>query len=472
MRRTKIVCTIGPATDTEEMIRQLMENGMNVARFNFSHGTHEDHARHFEILKKLSQSLHMPVAALLDTKGPEIRLGLIPNGPVVLERGQDFTLTIKDVEGDSRHASVSYKDLVKDVGPGSRILIDDGNIELECKDVDGDEIHCRVVVGGPISSRKGVNIPGTVLSMPFISTRDRSDLEFGAKMGFDFVAASFVRTAEDIHELRALLQSLGSSAKIISKIESAQAIENIDAIIEASDGIMIARGDLGVEVPMEEVPVLQKEIIKKAIPRGKYVITATQMLDSMIHNPRPTRAEAADVANAVYDGTSAVMLSGETAAGEWPAEAVHTMATICERTERDIDYVERLRKVEDMKGESVTTAISHATAGIAAQLNADAIITVTTSGYTATMVSRFKPASPIIGCSSNPQVCRQLNLMWGITPLLVEEADNAEELFAHAVARAKEEGLVKVGDLVVLTAGVPVGVKGTTNLIHVVRVQE
>ena len=374
MRKTKIVCTIGPATDTEEMILRLIQSGMNVARFNFSHGTHEDHKEHFETLVKLREALNIPVAALLDTKGPEIRLGNIPHGPVSLVRGERFTLTINEVEGDVHHASVSYKALVKDVHKGSRVLIDDGNIELECEKVTETDIHCKVIVGGPVSSRKGVNIPGTVLSMPFISERDKDDLIFGAQLGFDFVAASFVRNAEDIHELRALLTSVGSNARIISKIESAQAIENIDSIIDASDGIMIARGDLGVEVPFEEVPVLQKDIIKKANVRGKYVITATQMLESMIHNPRPTRAEAADVANAVYDGTSAVMLSGETAAGEWPIEAVRTMAAICERTERDIDYVARLRRVQDMEGESVTTAISHATAGIAAQLGMDIIL--------------------------------------------------------------------------------------------------
>ena len=466
MRKTKIICTIGPASESEEKLREIMLAGMNVARFNFSHGSHEEHKRKYDRIKKLRDELELPVAVMLDTKGPEIRLKDFENHKEELEAGQKFTLTTKDVMGTKDMASVTYKQLPNDVKSGNTILIDDGLIELKVDEVAGEDVVCTVVNGGPVSDKKGVNLPGAELTMPYLSEQDKSDIIFGCEQGFDFVAASFVRTRQDVLDIREILKEKNSQMKIIAKIESMQGIKNLKEILQEADGIMVARGDMGVEVPFEDVPVIQKDMIKLAESEGKYVITATQMLDSMIHHPRPTRAEVTDVANAIYDGTTAIMLSGETASGDYPVEAVKTMARIAERTEADIDYVGRLHK-RDYAPIDATTAISHATCNIAAELNADAILTVTMSGFTASMVSKYKPNCQIIACTINPTVCRQANLMWGVTPLHIRQEDTADELFREAINSAKNAGYLKAGDKVVLTAGVPLGIPGRTNMIRV-----
>ena len=473
MRKTKIICTIGPASESEEMLRALIDAGMNVARFNFSHGTHEEHREKFKRLVRIRKEMGKPVATLMDTKGPEIRLKDFEGGKVMLEKGKGFTLTTEDVMGTAERASITYKDLVKDVKAGGSILIDDGLIELRIDNVTDTDIHCTVINGGPVSNHKGVNVPDTDLSMPFISEQDRSDLIFGCKCGFDYVAASFTRSAEDIREMRYILSNNGGSRiKIIAKIESTQGVQNFDEILEAADGIMVARGDLGVEVPLEEVPILQKRMIKSAEKAGKICVTATQMLDSMIHNPRPTRAEATDVANAIYDGTTAIMLSGESANGKYPVEAVRTMARIAETTEKDIDYYSRMvkRSAEKPRTTDVTAAISHATVTVAHDIEADAIITVTISGSTAAKLASFKPARPIIACTMNEQVARQMNLYFGVSPLIIKEEASADLLFESAINEAKRTGYVRSGDKVVLTAGVPLGISGNTNMIRVVEV--
>ena len=470
MRKTKIICTIGPSSENEETLRELMLAGMNVARFNFSHGTHEEQTRTLARVIKISSELNLPVATLLDTKGPEIRLCDFEDGKAELESGQLFILTTEEMLGTKEKASITYKNLKNDIKEGSTILIDDGKIEMTVEKITETEIHCRVVNGGKVSNHKGINAPGAQLSMPFISDVDYKDIKFCAEMGFDFLAASFVRSKEDILEVRKILDEFGSKAQVIAKIENMQGIENLDAILEVSDGIMVARGDMGVEVPLEEVPSLQKMMIKKAVAQGKHVITATQMLESMISNPRPTRAETADVANAIYDGTTAIMLSGESAAGAYPVEAVKTMARIAERTEEDIDYKGRLQKIKTKGEYDVTTAISHATCTTAMDLNATAIITVTMSGFTANMISRYKPGCPIIGCSVNPRVCRQLNLSWGVQPLLMMKEEKADDLFEEAERLAVKSGYLKKGDIAVLTAGVPLGISGKTNMIRVIEV--
>ena len=445
MRRTKIICTIGPASESEENLREIMKAGMNVARFNFSHGSHAEHKRKFERIRKLREELQLPIATMLDTKGPEIRLKDFKNGKEMLEAGQKFTLTTREVEGTKDIVSVTYTDLPKDCREGMRILLDDGLIELHVDKVNDTDIECTVENGGKISDKKGVNVPGAVLTMPYLSEQDTSDIIFGCEMGFDFIAASFVRTRQDVLDIRNILKEHNSPMKIISKIESIQGIANLEEILDESDGIMVARGDLGVELPFEEVPVQQKKMIKLAEAQGKYVITATQMLDSMIHNPRPTRAEATDVANAIYDGTTAIMLSGETAAGDYPIEAVKTMAKIAERTEKDIDYVGRLKKRDSNHVNDVTTAISHATCTVAAEVEADAIISVTMSGFTARMVSKYKPSCPVIACAVNPTVCRQTNLLWGVIPLHIRQEDTADELFREAISSAVAAGYIKKG---------------------------
>ncbi len=474
MRKTKIVCTIGPASESEEKLKELILAGMNVARFNFSHGSHEEHEAKFKRLRKLRIAMNMPIAALLDTKGPEIRLRDFKEHKVVLEAGQEFVLTTKEIVGDQHKASISYRGLVNDVKPGMEILIDDGLIGLTVKEVTRDEIRCTVKNGGPVSDKKGINVPGAELSMPFISEQDRSDIEFGCKHGFDFVAASFTRTAQDVREIREILDSRGSKMQIIAKIESMQGVRNIDAILDEADGIMVARGDLGVEVPLEDVPILQKEMIKKARDKGKIVITATQMLDSMMHNPRPTRAEATDVANAIYDGTTAIMLSGETAAGAYPVEAVKTMSRIAKRAESDINYAERRLKFfshDDEIDYNTTTSISHATCTVAEDIQASAIITVTISGFTASRLSRYLPQCPIIACTTNSRVACQLNMVFGVIPLIIGMEDNEEALFQTAIQRAELAGLVDKGDVIVLTAGLPLGKSGNTNMIRVVEVE-
>lgn len=470
MRKTKIICTMGPACDSEECLRELMLAGMNVARFNFSHGTHEDQKVRFERVIRIGREVDLPIATLLDTKGPEIRLRDFEGGSAQLAGGQLFVLTTEEVMGTKERAAITYKNLKNDIHVGSTILIDDGKIEMTVESIEGEDIRCRVVNGGKVSNHKGINVPGAVLSMPYISDTDREDLIFGAKMGHDFVAASFVRCGDDIVQVRRILKENGSKAKIIAKIENMQGINNLDEILQEADGIMVARGDMGVEIPLEDVPVLQKQMIKKAVSMGKHVITATQMLESMITNPRPTRAETADVANAIYDGTTAIMLSGESAAGAYPVEAVRTMAKIAERTEQDIDYKNRLRKMDISTGADITTAISHATCTTAMDLNASAIITVTMSGFTAGMISRYKPNCPIIGCSENPRVCRQLALCWGVMPLLIDREETADDLFVEAARAAEKAGYIKKGDIAVLTAGVPLGISGNTNMIRVIEV--
>ncbi len=470
MRKTKIICTIGPASESEEMLKELMLAGMDVARFNFSHGTHEEHKKKTMRAISVSEKLGLPVGMLMDTKGPEIRLKDFEGGKAVLEEGQKFVLTTEEILGTQERASITYKNLVKDVAAGATILIDDGLIELRVEEVTDTEICCVVINGGAVSNHKGVNVPGAVLSMPYISETDRSDILFGIEMGYDYLAASFARTKEDILEIREILNAHNSPMKIIAKIENMQGINNLEEILEVSDGIMVARGDMGVEVPLEDVPVLQKKMIKKAADAGKIVITATQMLESMIKHPRPTRAESTDVANAIYDGTTAIMLSGESAAGLYPVEAVKTMARIAERAEADIHYGERMKKRADIQNFDITTAISHATCTTAVDLKAAAIVTVTMSGFTARMISRYKPTCPIVACSVNPRVCRQMNLEWGVAPLLIERKKDADSLFAEALAAAEKMGYVKEGDVVVLTAGLPLGIAGRTNMIRVVEV--
>ena len=478
-RKTKIICTLGPAVDNEDVMRALIQEGMNVARFNFSHGPHDEQMGRLKMLRKLRTELGKPVAALLDTKGPEIRLGQFEKGKTELKTGRGFTLTTDDITGTDDRVSITYKNLWNDVKPGDHILIDDGLVGLEVieirpvanpvnKAINPMDIVCRVLNDGVISDRKGVNVPNVDLTMPFISEKDYGDICFAVDNDYDFIAASFVRTAEDVMEIRKILaEKGGEDIKIISKIENMQGVRNIDEIIRVSDGIMVARGDMGVEIPLEDVPVMQKMIIKKVCDAGKIVITATQMLDSMMKHPRPTRAEATDVANAIYDGTSAIMLSGETAAGMYPIEAVKTMVRIATRTEQDINYLQRFRQRRTMCNPDVTSAISHATCTMAGDLSAAAIVTVTKSGRTARMISKYRPNCTIVGECLTEKVCRQLNLEWGVEPVLIAEEKNADMLFEKAVDVAEATGFVSKGDIVVLTGGVPLGVSGTTNLIKV-----
>lgn len=470
IRKTKIVCTMGPNLFEKHLIAPLMKAGMNVARFNFSHGTYETHQHYYDEVCHIRDELGLPVATMLDTKGPEIRVRSFKNGRVTLQNGQLFTLTTDEVEGDEERVSITYKELPQDIAVGSSILIDDGLIGMQVERIDGADIVCRVLNGGVVSNNKGVNIPNAHLSMPFISEKDHQDILFAIKNGYDFIAASFTRCADDIMQIRHILQENNChTINIIAKIENMEGVENIDEILRVVDGVMVARGDLGVEVPLEDVPSLQKKLIQRGIAAGKPVITATQMLDSMIKNPRPTRAEATDVANAIYDGTSAIMLSGESAVGAYPVEAVETMVRIALRAEADMDYIRRFSR-DTSASTDVTNAISHATVTSAHDLNASAIITVTKSGSTARILSRYRPACVIVGCTTEKHVWRQLALSWGTVPLMIAEESNTDDLFEHAVDAAVQNGLVHDGELVVLTAGVPLGISGTTNLmkVHVV----
>ena len=470
IRKTKIVCTMGPNLFEKHLIAPLMKAGMNVARFNFSHGTYETHQHYYDEVCRIRDELGLPVATMLDTKGPEIRVRSFKNGRVTLQNGQLFTLTTDEVEGDEERVSITYKELPQDIAVGSSILIDDGLIGMQVERIDGADIVCRVLNGVVVSNNKGVNIPNAHLSMPFISEKDHQDILFAIKNGYDFIAASFTRCADDIMQIRHILQENNChTINIIAKIENMEGVENIDEILRVVDGVMVARGDLGVEVPLEDVPSLQKKLIQRGIAAGKPVITATQMLDSMIKNPRPTRAEATDVANAIYDGTSAIMLSGESAVGAYPVEAVETMVRIALRAEADMDYIRRFSR-DTSASTDVTNAISHATVTSAHDLNASAIITVTKSGSTARILSRYRPACVIVGCTTEKHVWRQLALSWGTVPLMIAEESNTDDLFEHAVDAAVQNGLVHDGELVVLTAGVPLGISGTTNLmkVHVV----
>lgn len=473
MRKTKIICTIGPASESEEMLTELIRAGMNVARFNFSHGTHDEHEEKFQRLRRLRISMSLPVGTLLDTKGPEIRLRDFRGGRADLKKGQTFTLTTEETEGDETRASITYAGLPGDVKPGGTILIDDGLIGLRIEKVEGTEIICTVLNDGAVSNKKGINVPDCDLTMPFISAQDRSDIEFGCRMGFDFIACSFTRSAADIREVRDILDAHGSNMQVIAKIENMQGVNNIEEILDICDGVMVARGDLGVEVPIEEVPLIQKKIIRAALRKGKIVITATQMLDSMMHNPRPTRAETTDVANAIYDGTTAIMLSGETAAGKYPVEAVKMMAKIAARAEEDIDFRDVREKLlkEDEVARDETAAICHACCTIAEDVRADALITVTISGFTARRLSRLKPVAPVIACTTNARVACQMNLLFGVTPLIIGMEEHEDALFETAVQRAKLAGILRTGDKAVLTAGVPLGKSGNTNMIKILEVE-
>ena len=467
MRKTKIICTLGPSTDKDGVLRELIANGMNVARFNFSHGSHEEHKGRLDLLKSLREELGKPVAALLDTKGPEIRLKDFKNGTEMLEAGQTFTLTTRDVEGTKEICSITYKDLPQDVAPGGTIMLDDGLIKLQIQTVNDTDIVCTVLNNGKIKNKKGVNVPGVHLSMPYMSQRDKDDIIFGIEQGYDFIAASFVRTAQDVYEIRNLLNEYDSNIRIIAKIENREGVNNIDSILAAADAVMVARGDLGVEIDFTELPGIQKTIIDRSFSFGKPIVTATQMLDSMMVNPRPTRAEISDVANAIYDGTSAIMLSGETAAGAYPVEALKTMSAIAERTEQEGHYL-RGRLMEPNTGKiSVSDATAHAACLTAKDVNAAAIVTVSESGTTARLLSKYRPQQPIIACVMKEQVQRQLSLSWGITSLMMPLAHSTDELIEMSTALAKENGFLHDGELAVVTAGVPVGISGTTNMIKI-----
>ena len=467
MRKTKIICTLGPSTDKEGVLRALLANGMNVARFNFSHGSHEEHLGRLEKLKALREELGKPVAALLDTKGPEIRLKDFKNGVENLVAGQTFTLTTRDVEGTNKICSITYKDLPMDVEPNGIIMLDDGLIKLQIQTVNDTDIVCTVLNNGKIKNKKGVNVPGVHLSMPYMSQRDKDDIIFGIEQGYDFIAASFVRTAQDVYDIRNLLNQYDSNIRIIAKIENREGVNNIDSILAAADAVMVARGDLGVEIDFTELPGIQKTIIDRSFSFGKPIVTATQMLDSMIVNPRPTRAEISDVANAIYDGTSAIMLSGETAAGAYPVEALKTMSAIAERTEQEGFHL-RGRTMDFNPGKiSVSDATAHAACLTARDVNAAAIVTVSESGTTARLLSKYRPQQPIIACVMREQVQRQLSLSWGITPLMMSLAHSTDELIEMSTALAKENGYLHNGELAVVTAGVPVGVSGTTNMIKI-----
>jgi len=472
MRKTKIVATLGPATDDLAVLRGMVEEGLDVARFNFSHSEHEEHKNRVDNIRMLCEQTGRTVALMADTKGPEIRLGKFQEGKVQLTEGSAFTLTSVEILGDASKASITYAKLPYEVSDGTRILLDDGLIELVVESVTGIDIFTRVVTGGEISDRKGVNVPGVKLKLPYISAKDRMDLRFAAENEFDIIAASFVRSAADISEIREELHRLGqgSKIKIIAKIENAEGVKNADSILAVCDGLMVARGDLGVEVAYEELPIIQKDLIKRAVSQGKPCITATQMLESMISNPTPTRAETSDVANAIYDGTSAIMLSGETAMGKYPLGALKTMAKIAERIERAIDYKQRFFRGEYKSETSITNAISHATVTTSHDLGTAAILTVSMSGITAQNVAKFRPTCPIIACTPDPMVQRQLKLIWGVVPLLTGKETDPAALFNQAVESALAGGYVEKGDLVVITAGVPVGHSGTTNmsLVHVV----
>ncbi|HHU78122.1 MAG: pyruvate kinase [Caldicoprobacterales bacterium] len=468
MRKTKIICTLGPAVDDPEVLERLFLKGMDAARLNFSHGDHEEQRKRVINFKKIREKLGLPIPLLLDTKGPEIRIGRFKTGEATLMEGNAFVLTQEDILGDDTRVSISYKELYKDVSKGSRILINDGLIELEVEQIINQDIHCIIRNGGIIGDRKGINVPDTEVNLPSLTEKDIEDIIFGIENGFDFIAASFVRKAQDVLEIKKVLEKNGGQGiMVIAKIENRQGVENIDEILKVSDGIMVARGDLGVEIPVEEVPVVQKMLIDKCYRNGKPVITATQMLDSMIRNPRPTRAEASDVANAIYDGTSVIMLSGETAAGRYPLESMDTMDRIAGKAEKAIDYWKQFLAMKYDFDISVTNAISHATCTTAMDLNAAAIVTVTQSGRTARMISRFRPACPIIAATTSPMVQRQLNMSWGVIPFLVKEAESTDEMFDMGVEKALESGYARNGDIVVITAGVPVGISGTTNILKV-----
>ena len=471
MKRTKIVCTVGPSTDQPEILQAMLCAGMNVARFNFSHGTHEDHGRRMQQVREAATAAKVPVAIMLDTKGPEIRLGRFADKKVQLQAGAPFTLTSRDVSGTAGIVSVNYKELPREVAPGQSILLADGLISLRIEQVDGEDILTTVQNSGEISDFKRVAVPEVQLGLPFLSEQDVQDILFGIEQGIDFIAASFVQKAADVLAIRRVLEERGADCHIVAKIENAAGVKNIDEILAVADGVMVARGDLGVEIPAEDVPIVQKMLIRRCNRVGKPVITATQMLESMMTNPRPTRAEATDVANAIMDGTDAIMLSGETASGRYPVEAVTVMATLARRTEAALSYGELIQS-RGGSGALITTtdAISHATVQVAYELNAAAIVTSTESGYTARMVSKYRPQAVIVAVTPKEKFVRRMLLLWGVMPVFVPQSSNTDEMMANAVNGALESGWVKTGDLVVITAGVPVGITGTTNMIRVYTV--
>jgi pyruvate kinase len=470
LKKTKIVCTVGPSTDKPGILQALIKGGMDVARFNFSHGSHADHARRIAMVRAAAEECRVPVALMLDTKGPEMRIGKIAAGKVTLEAGQQFVLTAREVAGDSRTVSVNHKGLPGEVAPGNTILLADGLISLRVEKIAGEDIVTTVENGGEISSNKRVAAPGVAVNLPPLSEQDVADVIFGIEQGMDIVAASFVQRAADVLAIRKVIEETGSSMDIIAKIENAEGVENIDEILKVADGIMVARGDLGVEIPTEEVPIVQKLLIEKCNAAGKPVITATQMLESMLANPRPTRAEASDIANAIFDGSDAIMLSGETAAGAYPVEALETMARIAARTEAALDYSDILLAKGLTVQRTTTGAISHATVQVAHELGAGAIITISESGFTARMVARYRPQAAIVAVTPRVKTLRRCQLYWGVHPVLGSGTQNTDEMVANAITLALSAGVVKEGDLVVITAGVPAGTKGTTNMIRVVIV--
>ena len=468
MRKTKIICTIGPASGNRKILKELMLAGMNVARLNFSHGTHEEHLEKIKLIKEIRQELGLHVAIMLDTKGPEIRTGNFEKGEVELRQGQAFTLTTRAVLGTQEICSITYKDLTQDVEEGNQILIDDGLIGLRVREITEDEIRCIVENPGVVKNHKGINVPGVKINLPAVTDQDKADIRFGVENGIDALAASFVRKADDVEAIREALKEWGGQdVFVISKIENKEGVENIAEIIAASDGIMVARGDLGVEIPAEEVPIIQKRIIRRCNFEGVAVVTATQMLDSMIRNPRPTRAEVTDVANAILDGTDVIMLSGETASGKYPVEAVETMVNIAVSAEKALNYDEMVREKSYMRDYSVTNAIGHATSTSSHGLKATAILTPTSSGHTAFVVAQFRPKAPIIAFTDKMTVARRLALCWGTIPLLIGKSEHENQIFEDAIAMAKGRGLIRDGDVIIITAGVPVLKGGNTNMMRI-----
>ena len=466
MRKTKIICTLGPAVNNEEMIRKLILCGMNAARFNFSHGSHEEHLGRLNLLKSIRDTMGYPVATILDTKGPEIRIKSFEQKSITLEAGDTFTLTTREVEGTSSMVSVTYPKLHEEVGPGQEILIDDGLVAIRVEEIRGQDIVCQVENGGSLSANKSINIPGVHIHLPALTDKDVADIRFGVENDFDYIAASFVRRAADVEAVREVLHSCGGDdVRIIAKIENQEGVDNVDEILAAADGIMVARGDLGVEIPAARVPILQKQVIRKGLQAGKPVITATQMLDSMIRNPRPTRAEVSDVANAVFDGTSCVMLSGETAGGKYPIEALSAMVEIVEEAESSIHYWRQFQKQRVVPASNINDAITHTCCLTAKDLDAKAILAATSSGRTARNICRFRPACPVAALTMHEKVRRQLAICWGVVPFLTGEVTSTDRIFSLSAEVALKEGLVQKGDTVVITAGVPLGKSGSTNLI-------
>ena len=467
MRKTKIIATLGPVSNSPEMVKKLIETGMNAVRINFSHGSHESHGETINTVKKVREELNMPIPLILDTKGPEIRTKLLKEENIKLEKGNKFTLTTDDIEGDATRVSVTYDGFAKDLSVGSTVLIDDGLIELTVLEIKGNDVICEIINSGVLGSRKGINLPNVSIKLPALTEKDIDDIKFGIKMGFDYIAASFIRSASDVLQIRKVLEeNNGTDIKIISKIENREGVDNIDSILEVTDGIMVARGDLGVEIPFEEVPIIQKQLIDKCKAKGKLVVTATQMLESMITNPRPTRAEVSDVANAIFDGTDAIMLSGETAKGSFPVESVNAMARIAIKIESSIDYIEKFYKNKGCNTNNITDAISHATCTTASNLNAPCIVAVSKSGFTVREVSKYRPQALILGLTPDERVQRQLNLTWGCYPHLVNiENISSGDLFQNTANIAEEKGFAKKGDTIVTVGGTPIGQTGSTNTL-------